>query len=507
MHIPTTVRYLVRGAIIVLLAVGIGSVALWNAPESNAGGNTIISVDTTGSWTSLALDASGNPVVSYYDAVDGDLRILHCNNANCSSGNSITLPDTEGDVGTYTSLVLDSSGNPVVSYYDATNGDLKLMHCNDPDCAGGDESITSPDQEDVNGDTTSDDVGRWNSLALDGSGNPVISYRDRTNLDLKLMHCNDANCAGGDESITSPDTAGDVGFGTSLALDDAGNPVVSYGHGHPNSVKVLHCANPNCDPGNVITTFSGGTSNILGSTSLVLDSSGNPVVSYAFQQPGLMLLHCGDASCSAGNVITDNVFGARFPSLALDATGNPVVSLARPVNNSLVLLHCNDVNCAGDDESIIAPDTIGVGGYTSLALDDSGNPVVSYRGGGGLKVLHCAEPTCGAAPPETPSATPTATLSAPDTETPMPPAPATSTPVPATATPVSATATPIGLTGDVNCEGTVNSIDVALVLQFSAGLVSSLACQQNADVNGDGSINAIDASLILQFVAGLLPSL
>ena len=53
----------------------------------------------------------------------------------------------------------------------------------------------------------------------------------------------------------------------------------------------------------------------------------------------------------------------------------------------------------------------------------------------------------------------------------------------------------------------MNAIDAALVLQFSAGLLASLGCQQNADVNGDGTINAIDATFILQFAAGLIPSL
>jgi len=58
--------------------------------------------------------------------------------------------------------------------------------------------------------------------------------------------------------------------------------------------------------------------------------------------------------------------------------------------------------------------------------------------------------------------------------------------------------------GDVNCDGRVNSVDAALVLQFVAGLRRSLLCEENADVNGDGRIDARDATLILQIDAGLL---
>jgi hypothetical protein len=65
---------------------------------------------------------------------------------------------------------------------------------------------------------------------------------------------------------------------------------------------------------------------------------------------------------------------------------------------------------------------------------------------------------------------------------------------------------PDRVAGDVNCDGNVNSIDAALVLQFDAALIASLPCQ-NADVNADGATNAIDAALILQFDAGLIDSL
>lgn len=113
-----------------------------------------------------------------------------------------------------------------------------------------------------------------------------------------------------------------------------------------------------------------------------------------------------------------------------------------------------------------------------------------------------AEP--GAAPPTAtatttqtspgPTATPTATSPGPATPTPTSPAPGTPTPAG-------------GLPGDVGCDGTVSSLDALALLQFSAGLVGSLPCQQNADVNGDGNIDSLDAVLILQFVAGLIPSL
>jgi len=76
-----------------------------------------------------------------------------------------------------------------------------------------------------------------------------------------------------------------------------------------------------------------------------------------------------------------------------------------------------------------------------------------------------------------------------------------------TPTPTGApTATPTsqGVLGDANCDGTINSIDAAIILQVTAGLLASAPCAQNADVNHDGQINSIDASLVLQVAAGLL---
>jgi hypothetical protein len=66
---------------------------------------------------------------------------------------------------------------------------------------------------------------------------------------------------------------------------------------------------------------------------------------------------------------------------------------------------------------------------------------------------------------------------------------------------------PAGLTGDANCSGGVNSIDATIILQYTAGLISTLQCLNLADANDSGSVNSIDATIILQYVAGLIPNL
>jgi hypothetical protein len=69
------------------------------------------------------------------------------------------------------------------------------------------------------------------------------------------------------------------------------------------------------------------------------------------------------------------------------------------------------------------------------------------------------------------------------------------------------TSAPPPLLGDVNCSNAVDSIDATLVLQLSAGLLSSLPCAENADVNEDEEVDSLDALNILFLVAGFVDSL
>ena len=126
--------------------------------------------------------------ISYYDSTNGDLkyatnRDVTPGTGNCQSTDFDCEPvDSAGDVGRYTSIVIDSSYNVHISYYDSTNGDLKYATNRDVTPGTGNCQSTNFDCEPV--DSTGD-VG-WNtSIAIDSSDNVHISYRDTTNGDLK----------------------------------------------------------------------------------------------------------------------------------------------------------------------------------------------------------------------------------------------------------------------------------------------------------------------------------
>ncbi len=379
------------------VVIGVGTMTVWSPPVEAATSITTVDV-ALGFSTSLVLDSAGNPVISYYDRPTGLLKLARCDDADCAGGGeSIVGVDSAGLVGVDPSLVLDAAGNPVISYFDAIDRDLKLARCDDADCSGGGESIVRVDSAGV--------VGQYTSLVLDAFGYPVVSYFDSTNGDLKLAHCDDADCSGGGESIVTVDSAGAVGRYTSLVLDAFGYPVVSYFDSIDNDLKLAHCDDADCSGGgeSIVRVDSAGLVGV--DTSLVLDAAGNPVVSYLdFTTGDLKLAHCDDADCSGGGESIVRVDSAGLagvdPSLVLDAAGNPVVSYFDSIDNDLKLAHCDDADCSGGGESIVRVDSAGlVGGHTSLELDGSGNPVISYVDftRGAVKLAHCDNADCSTA--------------------------------------------------------------------------------------------------------------
>ncbi len=123
-----------------------------------------------GRYSSLQFDSSNSAHISYYDVTNGDLKYASWDNIT-STWNTETV-DSAGDVGKFDSLTIHNN-DPYISYYDATNGALKYAYKE-----GGVW---------YNGiiDNTSNDVGSSSSLTVDSSGNLHVAYYDATNENLK----------------------------------------------------------------------------------------------------------------------------------------------------------------------------------------------------------------------------------------------------------------------------------------------------------------------------------
>lgn len=181
---------------------------------------------TQGTQTSVKIDPSGNPKISYMQATSYDLKYASWD----GSAWSAVVVDSYGDTGYYSSLALSSGGNPRISYYYANDasgsrtGDLKYAYCNT-----GAACLTTPTDWTVVTIDSTGDVGGYTSIALDSSGNPRIAYYDFTNMDLKYAFC-DANCqTASNWTKVTVDSTGAVGEWASLALDATTNvPRISY---------------------------------------------------------------------------------------------------------------------------------------------------------------------------------------------------------------------------------------------------------------------------------------
>ncbi|KTD48352.1 hypothetical protein [Legionella quateirensis] len=360
---------------------------------SYALGNNIVAVDVdgvTGQYTSIALDSQGFPTISYYDATEQKLKVAHCFTRTCNQFNSIVTPDAATSIGKYTSIALDGAGNPVISYYDETNSALKVLHCGNSVCSTG-NTIATPDNTGT--------VGMYTSVTVDKNNFPVVSYYDSTNGKLKILHCGNAACTVGN-TIVKPDLSSSNGVQSSVKLNSSGNPVVAYFDFTNSSLKIVRCGNSACNSGNSITTVD-ATGDVGRYPSLMLDSNQYPVVSYLDSTNGkLKVLHCGDTLCTSNNSlasIAGNGVAGYYSSLSLDAGNIPTISYYDFTNQNLNVVRCGNANCTNNN-IINVPDSTGnVGLFTSLRLDASSNPVISYYDGtnANLNVLRCGSPTCG----------------------------------------------------------------------------------------------------------------
>jgi len=199
----------------------------YDATCTTSTNTTIDSNGIVGYYTSITIGTNGNPLISYADLSNRDLKVAVCKNQTCTGitegdRSTNTTIDSNGVVGDDTSITIGTNGNPIISYLDFSNRDLKVAACLDATC-----TTSTNFTIDSGGD-----VGYFSSITIGTNGNPIISYYDDTNGDLKIAVCKNQTCTGiteGDRSTnTTIDSNGYVGQYTSITIGINGNPIISY---------------------------------------------------------------------------------------------------------------------------------------------------------------------------------------------------------------------------------------------------------------------------------------
>ncbi len=192
-----------------------------------ADGDLRYSVRQPGGWTtevidadgavgrksSLRFDSAGQPHVSYHDTSEDDLKYAH-REAGAWVVEVVDAPDSTGD---HTSLALDADDHPHISYFrnldQAGRSGADLRHAYHDGVAWALETVAARGV-----------VGEFTSIALDPTGQPFISYRNAAAGALEVASSEGGVWTL--EVVDDDGELGD--FNTSIAMDAQGRPHVTY---------------------------------------------------------------------------------------------------------------------------------------------------------------------------------------------------------------------------------------------------------------------------------------
>ncbi|MCH7472358.1 PKD domain-containing protein [bacterium] len=287
---------------------------------------------------------------------------------------SITLYewDWESD-GTY-----DENTGPTASHtYDEASFYTATVRVTDDDGADDTASISivargyrleTPD--------STENVGRYTSLAV-VNGNPAISYRDNTNLDLKYVRASNADGTAWNTPVT-PESTGNVGAFTSLAVVN-GHPAISYFYSTNGDLKYVRASDADGTSWDFPRTLdTAGTVGLYTSLAVV---NGNPAVSYYDDTNfDLKYVRASDADGALwGAPVTPDSAGVVGASASLAVVnGNPAISYFDDINFNLKYVRASDADGASWGAPLTLDSTGSVGSYTSIAVVN-GNAAISYH--------------------------------------------------------------------------------------------------------------------------------
>jgi hypothetical protein len=354
-----------------------------------------------GLFTSLAVDGTGRLHVSYWDATNDDLKYASCaGDCDMVANWQVVTLEANGEVGAFTSLAVDGSDGVHVSYLytddtadPADRDDLKYATCA-ADCTNASNWNAVVVDAPFN-------VGTHSSLTVDGTGRVHVIYRDAASRDLKYATCATDCTTAANWQAVALDPTPNVGFAGSLSVDGSERLHLSYWDYGNGNLKYGTCAADCTTVANwqLVTVLTLSPPGTMGHyNSLAVDGNGGLHVGYQdFNDFDLDYATCA-ASCTTAASwqtvsvdVPDQV--GQYASVAVDASIRVHMAYRDVTNGDLKYATCAAGCATAGNWQALAVDVLGdVGRYTSLGVDGTGRVHVSYYDvtNSNLKYATCA---------------------------------------------------------------------------------------------------------------------
>jgi hypothetical protein len=313
-----------------------------------------------GTYVSLALDAAGRPHISYFDEMGAKLKYAYYD------GNSWHKEIVDTPVFGHSSIALDAAGHPHISYC-SYMVDVFFFGCGSVKYAYHDGSAWQIQTVDV--------VAVWRanpSIAISSTGVPYISYYKDYDTALQLAWYQNGNW-----QFTTLNNIADKFSLSSLALDTHDNPYICYYSEGKLLITFMHDSQWVTE---IIDTVGGADPGVM---SLALDRNDQPRVSYnLFYAHALGYAYKDDTGWHPTWVdVSEGLNLCVWNSLALDSRGYPHISyyIGYPPYRNGRLRYASYNGAAWQFETVDS-NTVSVGEFPSIAVDNAGHPSIVYRG-------------------------------------------------------------------------------------------------------------------------------
>ena len=350
-----------------------------NAPSASTppGPYNLVEVGYTGNQgLASAIGTDGFPVVGYGNNSDGHVRITHCGDASCSSGNLTTIVGNS-DMGQDPSIAIGSDGFPVMSYVNTSANTLRVVKCANTSCSSffGPYTVDSDASIDL----------RWSSIAIGSDTYPIISYYLSTTL--KVAHCTTTSCdAVYNIYVLDAATAAIAQAGTSIAIGPAADgykPIISF-YDSGLDLAVIHCGDTTCSSGNVTSTID-STDSVGSWSSMAIATDGYPIIAYYnLTYTDLKVAKCTNSTCSAGTSTLTTVSSAndigKWATLVIGGDGLPWIAYFDETSDQIFAIKCNNTSCPSVGKLLVSSATANYR-KVGLAIGSDGLPGIAYHDG------------------------------------------------------------------------------------------------------------------------------